>query len=202
MSQAQRRFLKLSFQALADDSRLRILGLLVRQERTGREISGLLGGLSEPTVSHHLAKLRALGFVDVRKDGVRRYFSVDKTQLERFKRAVQAIETLAPESVENDDVWIDKLDLSDDDKAVLRTYTLAGRLKQIPVKQKKKLAILRWLASLFDDGALYTEQQVNTKIGRIHDDTAALRRSLVEFGYLHREPGGGKYWRPVPGTTA
>jgi predicted transcriptional regulator len=195
MSLEQRRFLKLSFQALADDTRLRMIGLLVHQERTVRELAGLLGSLSEPTVSHHLSKLKALGMVTVRAEGNRRYYRLDLARLDRFKRAVQDVETLAPEVVERDDAWIDALDLSAADKKVLKSYTLAGRLKQIPSKQKKKLAILRWLATLFKDGARYTEAQVNTKLARVHDDTAALRRGLIEFGYLHREPGGGRYWR-------
>lgn len=195
MSQSLRRFLKLSFQAFADDTRLRLIGLLARREHTVRELAGLLGGLSEPTVSHHLSKLKALGFVTARADGVRRYYRADEAQLARFKRAVAGLETLAPEVMEADDAWIDALEMSAADKQVLRTYTLGGRLKQIPSKQKKKLVVLRWLAMLFDDGARYTEAQVNTKLGRVHDDTAALRRGLVEFGYLHREPGGGRYWR-------
>jgi hypothetical protein len=195
MTTNQRRFLKLSFSALADDTRLRIVGLLARKEETVRDLAGLLGGLSEPTVSHHLAKLKALGFVTARAEGTRRYYRTDKEQLARFQRAVANLETLAPEVVEKDDAWIDALPFSDDDKDVLRHHTLAGRLKQIPSKQKKKLVVLRWLASLFADDTRYTEQQVNTKLGRVHDDTAALRRGLVEFGYLHREPGGGRYWR-------
>lgn len=197
MSREQSRFLKLAFQVLADDTRLRMVGILARREHTGRELSGLLGGLSEATISHHLSKLRALGFVTVRPEGVRRWYKTDDAQVARFKRAVNALESLAPEVVERDDAWIDALPISSDDKEVVRASTLAGRLKQIPSKQKKKLAIYRWLTTLFEEGARYTEAQVNTKLARLHDDTAALRRGLVEFGYLHREPGGSRYWRPA-----
>lgn len=197
MSVEQRRLLRLTFKALADDTRLRMLGLLSRREHSVRELAGLLGSLSEPTVSHHLARLRALGLVTVRAEGTRRFYATEAKQLERFKRAVNNLETLAPEVLEPDDAWISALGLPADDEKVLKTNTLGGRLKQIPSKQKKKLVILRWLATMFEEEVRYTERQVGTKLGRIHDDTAALRRGLVDFGYLHREPGGGKYWRPA-----
>ena len=47
----------------------------------------------------------------------------------------------------------------------------------------------------FDPGVKYTEKRVNQILGNYSKDTAQLRRSLVEFGFMAREGGGGKYWR-------
>jgi hypothetical protein len=33
-------------------------------------------------------------------------------------------------------------------------------------------------------------------LGRFHEDTATLRRELVDYGWLKREGGGGAYWKP------
>ena len=53
------------FKAMADESRLRIVGLLAHRERSVQELAAALD-LKEPTVSHHLAILRAQGLVTVR----------------------------------------------------------------------------------------------------------------------------------------
>ena len=57
------------FKALANESRLRIVGLLAGHERSVQELAELLD-LTEPTVSHHLALLKRLGLVTARVDGV------------------------------------------------------------------------------------------------------------------------------------
>jgi hypothetical protein len=36
---------------------------------------------------------------------------------------------------------------------------------------------------------------VNEILSKFSDDTARLRRWLVEYRYMAREGGGGKYWR-------
>lgn len=56
------------FKALADDTRLRIIGLLQAGEICVCDIHGSLG-LPQPTVSRHLAYLRRAGLVQGRKDG-------------------------------------------------------------------------------------------------------------------------------------
>jgi ArsR family transcriptional regulator len=57
------------FKALADRTRLRILGLLSAGEICVCDIHGSLG-LPQPTVSRHLAYLRRTGLVEGRKDGL------------------------------------------------------------------------------------------------------------------------------------
>jgi ArsR family transcriptional regulator len=57
------------FKALADRTRLRIVGLLLAGEICVCDIHGSLG-LPQPTVSRHLAYLRKAGLVLARKDGL------------------------------------------------------------------------------------------------------------------------------------
>ena len=58
-----------TFKALADATRLRILGLLRSGEICVCDIHASLG-LPQPTVSRHLAYLRKTGLVTGRKDGL------------------------------------------------------------------------------------------------------------------------------------
>ena len=46
---------------------------------------------------------------------------------------------------------------------------------------------------MFEPGQAYAEKEVNEIIGRVHPDYAALRRYLVENGFLTREDN--VYWR-------
>ena len=61
--------LELVFKALADRTRLRIIGLLRAGEICVCNIHESLG-LPQPTVSRHLAYLRRSGLVTTRKDGL------------------------------------------------------------------------------------------------------------------------------------
>lgn len=78
--------------------------------------------------------------------------------------------------------------------AVLRTFIGPdGGLRQIPAKHSKRLIVLDLLAGQFTPGQRYTEVQVNAILRGYHDDVAALRRYLVENGFMDREAGW--YWR-------
>ena len=56
------------FKALAHPIRIRILEILVRGEQSVHELQESLG-LDQPTVSQHLAVLRAKNIVETRKEG-------------------------------------------------------------------------------------------------------------------------------------
>ena len=68
-----------------------------------------------------------------------------------------------------------------------------GSLHTIPSKHAKRLAVLDHVAQSFELGRTYPEAQVNEVLTVFHPDYAALRRYLVEDGFLTRE--GGVYWR-------
>lgn len=68
------------YRALGDDSRLRILRLLADGDLYLTEIAERMG-LSKPTVSHHLALLRACGLVSTTEAGSLMYYSLRRDHL-------------------------------------------------------------------------------------------------------------------------
>lgn len=184
-----------NFKALGDENRLTILRLLHEQERNVGELAALLK-LSEPTVSHHLAKLRELQLLTLRMAGSQHFYSLNPTRLAQFKAQVQQIEQMPKAQAADapDNAWIDALGWPKVDCDVLRKHMSGQRIRRIPTRQKEQLVLLRWLATQFERGERYTEKQVNAVLTQHHDDYARLRRDLVDFGYMRREIGGGKYW--------
>ena len=80
------------------------------------------------------------------------------------------------------------------DERVLRTFLSEdGRLHTIPAKHSKLMVVLDRLAQEFEPGRTYPEAEVNEILGRFHPDVAALRRYLVENGFMTREHNA--YWR-------
>lgn len=187
-------FLQL-LKAVADEHRLLMLRLMHGQERNVGELAELVE-LSEPTVSHHISKLHSAGLLNLRMAGNQRFYRLNPKKLAQFKAMVAKIEVM-PEEQEraiSDNAWIDALDWDEADKKILRDYTIDGHLTQIPTKDKKCMVILRWLSTRFQPDVRYTEKQVNAIITEVHNDYATLRRSLVDFGFMRRERGGGDYW--------
>lgn len=74
------------FKALADKTRLRILALLGDAEVCVCHIHDTLD-VPQPTASRHLAYLRRVGLVDVRRDGVWMHYRVSRS-LDPVLRAV------------------------------------------------------------------------------------------------------------------
>jgi hypothetical protein len=170
--------------ALADESRLRILGILATGERSVEDLAAMLR-LRAPTVSHHLALLRKLDLVEARADGTMRYYRLRAQGLTAINRMLSAPEHLAVFARDEDaDAW---------ERKVLRDFVEGERLKEIPASRKKREVILRWLADHFELGKRYPEAAVNELLQRYHPDSATLRRELIGLGLLARE--GGLYWR-------
>ena len=68
------------FKALGDESRLRILSLLASGDLYLTEIAERMG-LSKPTVSHHLALLRAAGLVTITEAGALTYYTLRRERI-------------------------------------------------------------------------------------------------------------------------
>jgi hypothetical protein len=77
--------------------------------------------------------------------------------------------------------------------AVLHAFLVDGRLVRIPAHGRKRTAVLEYLATTFEPGRRYSEPEVNAILASFHPDTAALRRYLVDEGFLSR--ASGEYWR-------
>lgn len=68
-----------------------------------------------------------------------------------------------------------------------------GALTTMPTRHTKRLVVLDHVAQRFEPGATYDELEVNALLRPLHADVAAVRRYLVENGFLARE--AGRYWR-------
>ena len=68
------------FKALADSSRLKIVGLLAQQPYTVEQLAAMLG-LKPPTISHHLSKLAEVGLVSARAEGYYNVYQLEKDAL-------------------------------------------------------------------------------------------------------------------------
>jgi DNA-binding HxlR family transcriptional regulator len=177
------------FKALADSSRLKIVGLLAQQPYSVEELAALLQ-LKPSTVSHHLSRLSEAGLVSAKAEG---YYSV--YQLEE-----KALEVKARSLFSRDDLnaAVADIDLGAYDNMVIADYTRPdGGLKTIPAQRKKLEAVLRYIVRDFEPGRHYSEKDVNAVLARFHNDTALLRRELVGYKLMRRDNGGGDYWRVV-----
>ncbi len=67
--------------ALADDTRQKIMKLCCCEWISVSDIVEQLGGVTQPTVSHHLAILRDAGLVKVREQGKQTFYSLDQRKV-------------------------------------------------------------------------------------------------------------------------
>jgi hypothetical protein len=173
--------------AASDADRLRIIGLLVQHPSTIKAVAQELN-IPFRLAFNHLAYLEFAGVV--RKNGD--VFILDESALESLskKQFSGGRETFIPAP-----------DLDLKTRKVLAAHLNAdGMIRRIPIQPAKLRIILNYLIPAFKPGVDYSEKEVNSILRRYHEDTAALRRYLVEAGLLARESDGSRYWRsPVPG---
>lgn len=175
MSQQDLHTLLQFFKALANESRLKLVGALAQQERSVEELASILA-LKEPTVSHHLSKLKELQLLHMRAEGNTHYYRLDLDALQTLQKATLTATQLAPPIRE--DVWETK---------VLSSFVENDLIKEIPASRKKRRIILKWLVQKFESERRYSEQELNQIIKPIHVDTATLRRELVGYNMMQRD---------------
>jgi hypothetical protein len=162
---------------LATTQRLRVVAAVVLGAATPAEIATATG-LGEAQVSVALNRLvrgRLVGVVDGR-------FEVDpRVFAEAARRGAPKREPL--------DFGVSDPKLA----AVLHAFLVDGRLVRIPARGRKRTAVFEYLAATFEPGRRYPEREVNVILASFHPDTAALRRYLVDEGFLSR--ADGVYWR-------
>jgi len=175
------------FKALADPSRLKLVGLLAQQSYTVEQLAAMLN-LGVSTTSHHLTRLAKAGLVTAQADGYYNVYSLRTEVLSEMARRLLRKEDLPKLAQE--------VDRTSYDRKVLAAFSKPdGSFRAFPVQEKKFLVLLQHAAEAFEPGKKYTEKQVNQILSHFHEDTAQLRRGLVAHQLMAREGGGGKYWR-------
>ena len=173
------------FKALADGTRLKIVGLLAQERYSVEQLATILG-LKSSTISHHLHKLAEAGLVEGKSESYYNVYSLRLDDLRQMAERMLRRETWPAAAAD--------LDANAYDTKVIRDFSRRdGSLKHIPAQQKKLESILRYLVKAFEPDRQYTEKQVNEILARYHPDTASLRRYLVEYRLMKR--AAGKYWR-------
>ena len=164
---------------LAEPARLRVFACVALGSRRADDIAAV-AGVTMASVHKALERLIGEGLIELSDAGYR----VAEERLNASARA-QAGDRTAP--VPGTDGW------SDEQIQVLRSFVVDGRLQSVPVARAKRQVVLDWLAGRFEPGVTYPEPEVNMTLGTVYPDYAALRRYLVDDGFLERRDGF--YWR-------
>ncbi len=186
MSEIQTEALLEFFKALSDPNRLKIVGLLARHPHNVEQLAEDLG-LSVSTVSHHLSYLAHASLVEARPQGHYYIYSLRLNVVQEMARHLLAEENLPrlSEDLEGDAF----------ERKVLASFLdREGRIKSFPSQEKKFLVLLLHVLKAFEPGVRYSEKQVNEILLRFNDDTASLRRGMIEYHIMDRAGGGGDYW--------
>lgn len=176
------------FKALADANRLRAVGLLAHRPHTVEQLAAALG-VGSSTASHHLRRLAEVGLVHARADGPYSVYELDPEPLQALAKRLLAAEALPPLAAD--------ADLDAFDRKVLKAYLAPdGRFRDPLPRKSRQIAVLaRHALATIEPGVTYHEKELNERIQRFTDDTATIRRALVDLGLLGRTPDGGAYWR-------
>ena len=158
--------------AIADETRLRILGVLADHDHSGKQLADALD-LTPPTISHHMRRLIGAGVVSEQRDAQRHVYSLNADLL-RSVRSEGPTERTSNE---------------DDRAKTLRHFMKNGKLVSIPASRKQRVFVLQYLLEQFEPGREYPEREVNDLLGDFNEDYATLRLELVDYGYLVRDKG-------------
>jgi hypothetical protein len=176
---------------LADSAKLRVFSALVLapspEGLTAAQVAET-AGVGAAEVRRALANLSALGLA--RRVDEERYAaapdlfreSLSELNRQRDEAAAKAFSTTDPARL-----------------SVLLNCFRDGKLVYLPEKFGKRQIVLEQVAQSFEPGTRYAEAEVNLALRDLYPDFAALRRYLVDSGFLSRKDGF--YWRSG-GTVA
>lgn len=168
------------FKAIADESRLTILAHLSSESASVTDLAELTQ-LKPPTVSHHLSVLSDAGLVRFERRGTTRVYSFVPSGLDEARKSLSDGRGLSAFSDDDTlEAW---------EKKVLSVFVEGETITQIPASEKKRMVLVRWIATKFEEGPGYPEKEVNDIIKRHHPDSAYFRRAMVDTGLMTRSRG-------------
>jgi biotin operon repressor len=165
---------------MGDPTRIRIISLLAHGPLHGQALAGKLG-LTPPTITHHLKKLRDINVVNEKRDKNTIYFYLNQKVIQQYLDAQQKLmegkETNMIEQIE------------ERQKVLENFFTKDGKLKLIPAQRKKKLIVFEHILKGLENGKKYPEKELNEYILKFHEDYATIRREFIMNHYMYRENG-------------
>ena len=163
----------------------------------GQELAEALG-VATPTISHHIAILKAAGLVSVERENNYHHYHFDEQGLQNMLQmlTVEHLRNIGQAMRLQKDPTITAPTEADDRKMTQDAYFKDGRLLSIPPQKKARKFVLEKIAEAFEWGRIYDEKEVNTILKTFHDDTATLRRDMIDQSIMMRE--NGRYWLVRP----
>lgn len=171
------------YKTMGDPTRIRIVAILAKGPLHGQAIAGKLG-LSAPTITHHLKKLRDIHVVYDRRVKNTIYFYLNESLINQ--QAKVFTELLEKKGEELDEMVESSIERQ---KIIENFFTKYGKLKNIPAQRKKKLIVFEHMIRGLKIGEKYEEKQINEYIKQYHDDYATIRREFIINHYMFRENG-------------
>ena len=168
------------FKTLANENRLKLIGVLSQTECSVEDLAARLQ-LKEPTVSHHLNKLKELDLVEMRSQGNTHLYRLNTETLTRLNKSLFTPEQMAS--------WTKNIPTQAWEEKVLKSYINSDRLVELPASRKKRQVILKWLADKFEAEKAYTEKEVNVIIAQYYEDYATVRREFIGYQLMKRDNG-------------
>lgn len=168
------------FKALADPVRLRIMGLLVEEERCGQELAEMLR-LSPGTVTHHLQMLKRLGLLTEERRAPYTYVRLDYPKL---REAV--VPFLKKERVQQ---FSAGPDVDRERRKVLDAFFEGPKLKSIPAQRRKKEIVFEEILRRLPDRKAFREDALSRLLEEIHPDFCTIRREFIMGRYMERRDG-------------
>jgi biotin operon repressor len=179
-----------ALKALADASRLTIVGLLAKRPHSVDELAAALG-LSAPTVSHHLSKLAQAGLVEVRAEQYYSIYSLKPEKLEGIGKRVM--------TADRDALLTTMTDEGAYERGVIKEFVRPNGVARYPNGLQKQRVLFRWIGeNKFQRSLRYTEAQVEDILSQSiypSPDTNSLRRYMISEKVLVRTSNGSWYWR-------
>lgn len=168
---------------LGDITRVRIVALLRNGPLHGQALAEKLG-VSPPTITHHMTKLREVDLIYERREKNTIYFYLNEKSLNQQSEGILGIGGGGAGSASSELAQ----ELDSQKQTVLRNFfTKEGRLKHLPAQQKKKRFVLEYLVEGLKPNTKYTEKEINEHIKQFHEDYATIRREFIMHQYMYRE---------------
>jgi hypothetical protein len=168
------------FRVFGNEQRLRLAVSLMDGSLSTREIVERFQW-KEQAVLENISALRSLGLVKASDDNryqfdIKGLYALNQELLSRANM---------PSPI---DGWEDEAS-----RKILRPFFDGEQIVNLPENPKKFRLLLDWLVTNFAVDEQYDEKEVNKIIKRFHEDSATLRRAMVDAGLMQRDHG--TYWR-------
>lgn len=164
------------FKSLAHEGRIRVAAAIIARPSSVEEVASELG-ISRREAAEDVGALAHVGLAVPQEVNGTTVYTFSRRPLVEILKGLGE-KTRTPDLADDVDAF---------DRRVLTTFVVDGKLTSIPAQQKKRDAVLRFLAERFEPERMYDEHEVNAILREYHLDVASLRRYLVDGGFLRRQ---------------